>query len=223
MMLPSERIIQKLKESNLPFHANDNISSVLDVYDIANLKKEVEQKVLELLKSLVIDVDNDHNTHDTAKRVAKMYIDEVFAGRYQKRPDITVFPNIKDLDELYTLGPIKVKSACSHHFVEIEGYCWVGVYPSDMVIGISKIARIVDWVCRRPHIQEEMSIILANELEDIMNPKGLGVVIKAKHHCMTWRGVKEDASEMVTSVMRGALREDTLKSEFFNLIKSQGF
>jgi GTP cyclohydrolase I len=222
-LLPSERIVQKLQKSNLPFHANDNISKVLEPNDIADLKVEVEQRVLELLKSLVIDVDNDHNTHDTARRVAKMYVDEVFAGRYQKRPDITVFPNIKDLDELYTLGPIKVKSACSHHFVEIEGYCWVGVYPSDMVIGISKIARIVDWVCRRPHIQEEMSIILANELESIMNPKGLGVVIKAKHHCMTWRGVKEEASEMVTSVMRGALREDTLKTEFFNLIKSQGF
>lgn len=222
-LLPSERIVQRLQEANLPFHANDNISKVLHESDIADLKKEVEQRVLELLKSLVIDIDNDHNTHDTARRVAKMYVDEVFAGRYQKRPDITVFPNIKDLDELYTLGPIKVKSACSHHFVEIEGYCWVGVYPSDMVIGISKIARIVDWVCRRPHIQEEMSIILANELEEIMKPKGLGVVIKAKHHCMTWRGVKEEASEMVTSVMRGALRQDTLKTEFFNLIKSQGF
>ena len=222
-LLPSERIVKRLKEANLPFHANDNISKVLNDSDVADLKKEVEQRVLELLKSLVIDIDNDHNTQDTARRVAKMYVDEVFAGRYQKRPDITVFPNIKDLDELYTLGPIKVKSACSHHFVEIEGYCWVGVYPSDMVIGISKIARIVDWVCRRPHIQEEMSIILANELEQIMNPKGLGVVIRAKHHCMTWRGVKEEASEMVTSVMRGALREDTLKTEFFNLIKSQGF
>ena len=222
-LLPSEKIVLKLKKANLPFHANDNISEVLEDKDIVDLKKEVEQKVLDLLKSLVIDIDNDHNTHDTARRVAKMYVDEVFAGRYQKRPEITVFPNIKDLDELYTLGPIKVKSACSHHFVEIEGYCWVGVYPSDMVIGISKIARIVDWVCRRPHIQEEMSIILANELEDIMKPKGLGVVVRAKHHCMTWRGVKEEASEMVTSVMRGALREDTLKNEFFNLIKSQGF
>lgn len=223
MLLPSERIANRLKEANLPFHANDNISKVLEPNDIDALKREVEQRVLDLLKSLVIDTENDHNTHETARRVAKMYVDEVFAGRYQKRPEITTFPNIKDLDELYTLGPIKVKSACSHHFVEIEGYCWVGVFPSDMVIGISKIARIVDWVCRRPHIQEEMSIILANELESIMKPKGLGVVIKAKHHCMTWRGVKEEASEMVTSVVRGALREDGIKSEFFNLIKSQGF
>lgn len=222
-ILPSDRIIQKLREANLPFCANDNISAVLEKNDIIDLKKEIECNITQLLKSLVIDIEHDHNTHETAKRVAKMYVDEVFSGRYKKRPDITVFPNIKDLDELYTLGPIKVKSACSHHFVEIEGYCWVGVFPSDTVVGISKIARIVDWVCRRPHIQEEMSIILANELEEIMKPKGLGVVIKAKHHCMTWRGVKEEMSEMVTSVMRGALREETLKTEFFNLIKSQGF
>lgn len=187
------------------------------------IKEEVERKVSEFLSSLVIDTENDHNTRETARRVAKMYIDEVFAGRYKKRPIITTFPNITDLDELYSLGPIKVKSACSHHFVEIDGFCWVGVRPSDRVIGISKIARIVDWVCRRPHIQEEMSTILADELETVMKPKGLGVVIKAKHHCMTWRGVKEESSEMVTSVVRGEMREQHFKTEFFDIIRSQGF
>jgi hypothetical protein len=116
MTLPSERIINKLRETNLPFHANDNISRVLDSNDITDLKKEVEQKVLELLKSLVIDIDNDHNTHDTARRVAKMYVDEVFAGRYQKRPDITVFPNIKDLDELYTLRSYQSKECVQSPF-----------------------------------------------------------------------------------------------------------
>lgn len=192
--------------------------------ELDELKAEVEANVYSLLTSLVIDVDNDHNTKGTAHRVAKMYIDEVFKGRYQKRPKITVFPNVKQFDELYSLGPISVKSACSHHFVEIEGHCWVGVFPGKNVVGISKIARIVDWVCRRPHIQEEMVIILANELEQIMEPQGLGVVIRAKHHCMTWRGVEEERSEMVSSVMRGSLRENNaLKSEFFDLIKSQGF
>lgn len=219
----SEKIAGRLKEAGAPFHANDNISGFLIDGELDALKTEVAEKVEALLKSLVIDVENDHNTKGTAHRVAKMYVDEVFAGRYQKRPSITTFPNITDLDELYSLGPIRVKSACSHHFVEIDGFCWVGVRPSDKVIGISKIARVVDWVCRRPHIQEEMSTILADELESIMNPKGLGVVIKAKHHCMTWRGVKEESSEMVTSVVRGVMRQDTLKNEFFNLIRSQGF
>lgn len=219
----SEKIARRLRESGTSFNANDNIANYLIPGELDDLKLEVEDKVREMLSSLVIDIENDHNTKGTAHRVAKMFIDEVFSGRYTKRPTITTFPNAADLDELYSLGPIRVKSACSHHFVEIDGFCWVGIRPSDTVIGISKIARIVDWVCRRPHIQEEMSTILADELESIMKPKGLGVVIKAKHHCMTWRGVKEENSEMVTSIVRGELRDPSLKLEFFNLIKSQGF
>ena len=219
----SDLVAQRLREKGVAFNANDCIADYLMDGELDSIRQEVEEKFQSLLKSLVIDTDRDHNTAGTAHRVAKMYIDEVFKGRYQKRPTITTFPNIKDLDEIYTLGPIKVKSACSHHFVEISGNCWVGVRPSNMVIGISKIARIVDWVCRRPHIQEEMSVILANELETVMKPKGLGVVIRAKHHCMTWRGVKEEDSEMVTSIIRGELREHNLKSEFFDLIKAQGF
>ena len=152
-----------------------------------------------------------------------MYIDEVFSGRYKDKPQITVFPNDKHFNEIYTLGPIKVRSACSHHLVEIEGNCWVGVFPSNKVVGISKIARLVDWVCCRPHIQEEMVIILANELENALEPEGLGVVIKARHHCMTWRGVKEESASMVTSVVRGIMQTPAIKAEFFNLIKSQGF
>jgi GTP cyclohydrolase I len=223
-MKVSEKIIERLRRNNIPFFANDNISDWLIHGELDELKTEVEANVHTLLSSLVIDVDNDHNTKGTARRVAKMYVDEVFKGRYLKRPTITVFPNAKHFDELYSLGPISVKSVCSHHFVEIEGQCWVGVYPGTSVVGISKIARIVDWVCRRPHIQEEMVIILADELEKIMAPQGLGVVIKAKHHCMTWRGVEEEQTEMVSSVMRGGLRDDpALKAEFFNLIKAQGF
>lgn len=223
-MTISKKIKERLVSYNAPFFANDCISSYIAPGELDELKLEVEKNVNTLLESLVIDVDNDHNTKGTAKRVAKMYIDEVFKGRYTDRPNITVFPNAKNFDELYSLGPISVKSACSHHFVEIEGQCWVGVFPGTNVVGISKIARIVDWVCRRPHIQEEMVIILADELEKIMEPKGLGVVIKAKHHCMTWRGVEQERSEMVSSVMRGGLREDpALKAEFFDLIKAQGF
>jgi GTP cyclohydrolase I len=220
----SEVLKNRLMEQGLSFHANDSISSVLKEGDIELLKKEVEYKIEQVLRSLVIDIDNDHNTKETAKRVAKMYINEVFSGRYTDKPKITIFPNAKNLEELYTLGPINVKSACSHHFVEIEGECWVGIYPGEFVIGISKIARIVDWVFRRPHIQEEATVILADELESILKPKGLGIVIKAKHHCMTWRGVEEQDSTMVSSLVRGNLREDkSLKKEFFDLIKSQGF
>lgn len=172
----------------------------------------------------MIDTKNDHNTRETAKRVAKMYLKEVFCGRYDKRPTITTFPNYKRLDELYTLGPIKFKSACSHHFVEIEGHIWVGVVPGEKVIGISKIARLSDWISRRPHIQEEAVVILADELESMLKPRGLGVVVRAKHHCMTWRGVEQEDSTMVTSVMRGLLFDNpSLKKEFFDVIHSQNF
>lgn len=220
----SDKIIQRLKKNNVSFRANDNISNFLEQGEMDMLQKEVEERIRDLLKSLIIDVDTDHNTKETAKRVAKMYLKEVFKGRYEYRPVITEFPNLRNLDELYTLGPIKFKSACSHHFVEISGNVWVGILPSDRVVGISKIARLIHWISRRPQIQEECTVLIANELEDLLSPRGLGVVIKATHHCMTWRGVEEEGSKMITSVVRGSMMNDeSLKQEFFTLIKGQGF
>lgn len=223
-MKVSETIINRLNKLNVPFFANDNISDYISEDEMLLLQEEVEENMSVLLRSLIIDVDNDHNTRGTAKRVAKMYLQEVFKGRYLERPQITDFPNAKHLDEIYTLGPITIRSACSHHLVEIEGQCWVGIVPSERVIGISKFSRLVDWICSRPHIQEEMVIMLADEIESLISPIGLGIVIKAKHHCMTWRGVKETSNTMVNSVVRGSLRENvSMKNEFFELIKGQGF
>lgn len=156
---------------------------------------------------MIIDTANDHNTKETARRVAKMYVDEVFKGRYHPMPKVTDFPNAKELDEIYTL-PITVRSACSHHFVPIVGQAWIGIVPSDRVIGISKFNRIVDWVMSRPHIQEEAAIMVADTIEDLIKPKGLAFVIKAQHMCMTWRGVKEPETKMVNSIVRGSFRQD---------------
>lgn len=215
----SDIIINRIKEKGRTFFANENISEYLHSNELDKLETEVQEKVESLLKSLIIDTYNDHNTKETAKRVAKMYIREIFKGRYFPKPKITDFPNFKNMDELYILGPINFKSCCSHHFVEISGKCFIGIKPSDRVVGISKIARIVDWIARRPNIQEEATIIIADELEKLLNPVGLGVVIKSKHHCMTWRGVEEDDCNMITSVMRGdLLNNPNLKHEFFNLI-----
>lgn len=223
-MKVSETIINRLNKLNVPFFANDNISDYISEDEMLLLQEEVEENMSVLLRSLIIDVDNDHNTRGTAKRVAKMYLQEVFKGRYLERPQITDFPNAKHLDEIYTLGPITIRSACSHHLVEIEGQCWVGIVPSERVIGISKFSRLVDWICSRPHIQEEMVIMLADEIESLISPIGLGIVIRAKHHCMTWRGVKETSNTMVNSVVRGELRDNiSMKNEFFELIKGQGF
>ena len=218
----SERIRQRLDLAGVPYFANDNIAPYLREGDLEELEKEVSDKVRDLLRSLVIDIDNDHNTEETAERVARMYLHEVFKGRYHKQPKIASFPNVKNLDEIYTVGPITVRSACSHHLVPILGNCWIGIKPGERVIGLSKFSRVADWVFSRPHIQEEAVIILADEIERLCEPKGLAILVKAQHYCMKWRGVKELQTSMINSVVRGDFRHDpSLKQEFFELVKQQ--
>ena len=134
----SARIRQRLDQAEVPYFANDNIAPYLREGEIEELEKEVSDKVRDLLRSLVIDIDNDHNTEETAERVARMYLHEVFKGRYHQQPKIASFPNVKNLDEIYTVGPITVRSACSHHLVPILGNCWIGIKPGERVIGLSK-------------------------------------------------------------------------------------
>ena len=117
----SLRIRQRLDAAGVAYLANDNISEHLQDGELDQLEIEVASKVRELLRSLVIDIDNDHNTEETAERVARMYLHEVFKGRYHHQPKIASFPNVKKLDEIYTVGPITVRSACSHHLVPILG------------------------------------------------------------------------------------------------------
>lgn len=218
------KLINKLKKENVECVANANIAEHLDKKTLKRLEKDVEHNCQGLLDALAIDTGNDHNTRETAKRMAKMYVHEVFKGRYQEKPRITDFPNAKNLDELYTVGPIEVRSACSHHFVPIMGKVWVGILPSERVIGLSKFSRLVDWVMSRPHIQEEASVMLADEIESLVKPKAVAIVFKAQHMCMTWRGVKEKDTCMVNSVLRGEFYENqALRNEFFDIIKSQGF
>jgi len=218
----SARLRQRLLDADLPFLANDNIAAVLREGELEQLEQEVATRVRDLLRSLVIDIDNDHNTEETAERVARMYIHEVFKGRYHQQPKVASFPNVKKLDEIYTVGPITVRSACSHHLVPILGVCWIGIKPSDRVIGLSKFSRVADWVFSRPHIQEEAVIILADEIEKLCAPQGLAILVKAQHYCMKWRGVKEPQTSMVNSVVRGDFRHDpSLKQEFFELVKQQ--
>lgn len=218
-----EKILEEVKKAGIPFKANDTLGSHIDPKAVPEIQKNVEYAVELLLKALVIDTDNDHNTKETAKRVAKMYVTEVFKGRYLPRPAITEFPNVKKLDELYTVGPITVRSACSHHLVPIIGKAWIGVVPSDKVVGLSKFHRLTEWVMSRPHIQEEAAIMLADEIEEIIKPKGLAVVIRAEHMCMSWRGVK-DVSTMSNCVVRGLFAVNpSLKAEFYETIRGQDF
>ncbi|TAL55954.1 GTP cyclohydrolase I [Pandoraea sp.] len=217
----SQRIRQRLMSAGTRFHANDNISAYLREGELDALQQEVADKLQGVLRSLVIDVENDHNSRDTARRVAKMFVREVFAGRYETAPAVTEFPNVERLSELMIIGPISVRSACSHHLCPIMGRVWVGVMPDENsnLIGLSKYARLVNWVMARPQIQEEAITQLADLLEARLAPDGLAIVLEADHFCMHWRGVKDDNAKMVNSVMRGAFQRDqALRREFLSLL-----
>ena len=221
----SVKIRERVKAARKRFHANDNIADFIEPGDLDLLLDEVEQKMKGVLSSLVIDTEHDHNTEDTARRVAKMYLKEVFNGRYVKPPEITEFPNAEHLNELMIVGPITVRSACSHHFCPIMGKIWIGVLPNEHtnVIGLSKYARLAEWVMGRPQIQEEAVVQLADLIQQKTQPDGLAIVMEASHFCMGWRGVKDTESKMINSVMRGSfLKDANLRREFLSLIPQKG-
>jgi GTP cyclohydrolase IA len=219
--IASARIRARIQASGTRFHANDNISAFIEPGELDEIQREVAGHMRAVLQSLVIDIEGDHNTTDTAERVAKMFVREVFAGRYQPMPAITEFPNAERLNEVLIVGPITVRSACSHHLCPILGKVWIGILPREdsQLIGLSKYARLTEWVMNRPQIQEEAVIQLANTLEQKVQPRGLAIVIEADHMCMSWRGVKDMDASMTNSVMRGEfLTDPTLRREFLSLL-----
>jgi GTP cyclohydrolase IA len=221
----SVKIRQRLVASRKRFNANDNIADFIEPGELEKLLDEVEEKMKGVLSSLVIDTERDHNTDNTARRVAKMYVNEVFKGRYAKAPEITEFPNAEHLNELMIVGPITVRSACSHHFCPVIGKIWIGVLPNEHtnVIGLSKYARLAEWIMGRPQIQEEAVVQLADLIQQKTQPDGLAIVMEASHYCMAWRGVKDMDSKMINSVMRGTfLKDPNLRREFLSLIPGRG-
>ena len=220
----SVKIRERIKQAQKRFHANDNIAEFIEPGELDKLLDEVQSKMEGVLSSLVIDTESDHNTQDTARRVAKMYLQEIYKGRYQAAPDVTEFPNVERLNELMIVGPITVRSACSHHLCPIMGKVWIGIMPNEHsnLIGLSKYARLIDWVMSRPQIQEEAVTQVADLLQSRMNPDGLAVVMDADHFCMQWRGVKDMDSRMINSVMRGSfLKDPNLRREFLSLVNNR--
>ena len=221
----SVKIRERINASRKRFNANDNIAQFIEPGELELLLDEVEEKMKGVLSSLVIDTERDHNTDNTARRVAKMYLNEVFKGRYVPAPSITEFPNAEHLNELMIVGPITVRSACSHHFCPVIGQIWIGVLPNEHtnVIGLSKYARLAEWIMGRPQIQEEAVVQLADLIQEKTQPDGLAIVMEASHYCMSWRGVKDMDSKMINSVMRGAfLKNPDLRREFLSLIPRKG-
>ena len=217
----SVKIRERIVAAKKRFHANDNIADFINEGELPLLLDEVAGKMQAVLESMVIDLDHDHNTNNTARRVAKMYVNEVFKGRYVPAPTVTEFPNIGHLNELMIVGPITVRSACSHHFCPVIGKVWIGVLPNEHtnVIGLSKYARLAEWIMNRPQIQEEAVVQLADLIQDLTQPNGLALVMEASHFCMHWRGVKDMDSKMINSVMRGSfLKDANLRREFLSLL-----
>ncbi|MDR2128305.1 MAG: GTP cyclohydrolase I [Burkholderiaceae bacterium] len=217
----SARIRERLRAAGQRFHANDNIADFIWPGELDQLIDEVQAKMQGVLESMVIDTASDHNTTDTARRMAKMYLREVFRGRYTPQPAVSEFPNAERLNELMIVGPITVRSACSHHLCPVIGKLWVGLLPNQNtnVIGLSKFARLAEWVMNRPQIQEEAVVQLADLIQQKTQPDGLALVMQATHYCVAWRGVRDIDSKMINSVMRGVfLKNEALRREFLSLI-----
>jgi len=216
----SQVIRDRINAAGARFHSNDNIAEFIHEGELEGLVDEVAAKMQGVLDSLVIDTENDHNTQDTARRVAKMFVKETFSGRYRPVPKITAFPNM-GYKSLYTTGPISIRSTCAHHCQNIVGSCWVGIVPDTEVIGLSKFNRLVHHICERPQIQEEMTTQIADALKQYAKTDNIAIVVKAEHFCMTQRGVREHSSDMTTAIMMGAFEKDpALKKEFYDICLS---
>jgi len=203
--------------------SNDCIAATLVPSDLFVIEHDVEAAAVALLDALRIPWRDDHNTKDTPRRYARMLVREACAGRFTAPPTLTEFPNVANLDQLYVVGPLAVRSVCAHHLTAITGRAWIGVLPSARILGLSKFARVVAHVMARPQIQEEATVQIADAIEEAIKPLGLAVIVRAQHLCMTWRGVRDTDAEMTTSVMRGLLLDKpAARSEFLQLVHIGG-
>lgn len=218
----SEQIKYRLVKANKRFNASDNISEYIEEGEFPELVKEVQTKFQGVLESLVIDTDNDPNSMDTAKRLAKMYVYELMAGRYEKKPDCTSFPNEGEgRFEGMLVVRAELRSMCSHHHQPVKGVAYIGIIPTGRVIGLSKYVRIAQWCARRGQLQEELVNQIAKEIMQATDTENVAVYIEATHGCMDNRGVMAHSSMTQTSAVHGLFHNNSVKQEFFDNIKLQ--
>jgi GTP cyclohydrolase I len=222
-MNKSEEIKARLKEANIRSWAGDNISDVLVDGDKEALIEEATVAFESVLDSLVIDRHNDPNSMGTGKRLAKMYINELMAGRYDPIPTATAVPN--DSDDRYE-GMLVVRSEltsmCSHHHQIVKGVAYIGIIAADKLIGLSKYTRIAQWCAERGTLQEELANDITREIQKATGAEHLGVYVQATHGCVENRGIKAHSSLTQTTVLKGAFKDDAgTKKEFMDNIKLQ--
>lgn len=218
----SQVIRERLKTAKKRFFAGDNISDYIKEEELDKLVLEVKNKFQGVLDSLIIDTENDPNSKDTAKRLAKMYVYELMAGRYEPRPDVTSFPNEgHERFEGMLVVRTELVSMCSHHHQPVKGTAIIGIIPTGYVIGLSKYARIAQWCARRGTLQEELANQIAREIMTATDTENVGVYIEATHGCMENRGVMAHSSLTQTAVVHGLFHNDSVKAEFYNHVKMQ--
>jgi len=215
-------IKQRIDEAKASYKASDNISKYIKEGELPLLVDEVQAAFEDVLNTLIIDVENDNNSRDTARRLAKMYVNELMAGRYQPRPKVTAFPNTgHDRFEGMLTVKAELVSMCSHHHQPVKGVAIIGLIPTGEVIGLSKYVRIAQWCARRGQLQEELCNQIAREIMTATDTENVGVYIEATHGCMEHRGVMAHSSLTQTTVVHGLFHNDAVKSEFFNNVKNQ--
>ena len=221
-MKTSEKLKIKLQELGQRFYAGDNISNVLEDGDKQKLIDELVPAFEAVLQGLVIDVDNDPNSKDTPRRLAKMYINEIMSGRYLDMPNPNSFPNyVEGGYEGMLVVRSELKSMFSHHHQPVAGIAYIGLIAGDKLLGLSKYTRIAQWCSRRGTLQEELNVMIANEIQRQCETEHVGVYIQATHGCCENRGIMAHSSLTQTTVLRGGFKEPDLKKEFFDNITQQ--
>ncbi|MCL1127960.1 GTP cyclohydrolase I, partial [Shewanella surugensis] len=215
----TQKIINKLKTNKVNFNANSNIHQYVSKEDLDIMKECVEELFSAMFEVMLLDTKNDPNLINTPERIAKVYIDEALSGRFHPAPDMTAFPNESKETQICSVGPMEIKTLCSHHFLPITGHVYIGIVYDKTVLGLSKFSRIIEWIASRPHIQEQAGILIADFIEEHVKPLALCVYIKAKHHCMFWRGIKSEGTVFTTIIKRGEfLKKESLFSEFMQTV-----
>jgi GTP cyclohydrolase I len=223
MTQTSKEITQRLKDAGKRFWAGDNISEFIKEGEIEKLIDELTPKFESVLEGLIIDIENDPNSMDTGRRLAKMYVRELMSGRYNPMPKATAFPN--DSSSAYK-GLLTIRSEivsmCSHHHQPVKGVAYIGIIAGDSLIGLSKYTRIAQWCAKRGTLQEELAMDISREIMKATNSENVGVYVQATHGCVEHRGVEAHSSLTQTTVLEGAFKHDpATKKEFMDNIKLQ--
>ena len=222
-MSKAEQLTARLQDANIRYWAGDNISEVLQKGDKEELIENATVAFEGVLDALLIDRHNDPNSQGTARRLAKMYFNEIMAGRYDPAPSATAFPNdSEDRYEGMLVVRSELKSMCSHHHQPVSGVAYIGIIAADKLIGLSKYTRIAQWCSRRGTLQEELAMDIAREIMNATGSEHVGVYIQATHGCCENRGIMAHSSLTQTTVLKGAFNDDPgTKKEFFDNIKLQ--